>query len=159
MFQNMKCMKNERLEAYQGKKMLKKLEKSQRKRFGVKEIVFGRWTGAERSREIEEMRIGSQERIYRSSVNLDRCRNQEVSRKLSRKWSSKDTGTEKVSRNNPSNARTEARSIHQLSRSYWRDQSFLDLSARYREAIGNAIRKSWRSSTDNKVSRRCWANF
>ena len=68
-------------------------------------------------------------------------------------------GIKKVLRNNPSNARTEARSIHQLSRSYWRDQSFLDLSARYREAIGNAIRKSWRSSTDNKVSRRCWASF
>ena len=27
-FQNMKCMKNERLEAYQEKKILKKLEKS-----------------------------------------------------------------------------------------------------------------------------------
>ena len=32
-FQNMKCMKNERLEAYQDKRILKKLEKSQRKRF------------------------------------------------------------------------------------------------------------------------------
>ena len=58
--QNMKCMKNERLEAYQEKKILKKLEKSQRKRFRVREIVFGRWTGADRSREIEEMRIGLQ---------------------------------------------------------------------------------------------------
>ena len=41
-FQNMKCMKNERLEAYQEKKILKKFEKSQRKRFGVREIVFGK---------------------------------------------------------------------------------------------------------------------
>ena len=41
-FQNVKCMKNERLEAYQEKKILKKFEKSQRKRFGVREIVFGR---------------------------------------------------------------------------------------------------------------------
>ena len=38
----MKCMKNERLEAYKEKKILKKLEKSQRKRFGVREIVFER---------------------------------------------------------------------------------------------------------------------
>ena len=35
-------MKNERLEAYQKKKILKKLEKSQSKRFGVGEMVFGR---------------------------------------------------------------------------------------------------------------------
>ena len=30
------------------------------KRFGVREMVFGRGTGADRSREIEEMRTGSQ---------------------------------------------------------------------------------------------------
>ena len=53
-FQNMKCMKNERLEAYQKKKILKKLEKSQSKRFGVGEMVFGRWTVADRSRGIKE---------------------------------------------------------------------------------------------------------
>ena len=58
-FQIMKCMKNERLEAYQEKKILKKLEKSQRTRLEVREIVFGRWIGADRSREIEEMRTGS----------------------------------------------------------------------------------------------------
>ena len=50
----MKCMKNERLEAYQEKKILKNLEKSQSKKFGVREIVFGRWTGVEKSREIKE---------------------------------------------------------------------------------------------------------
>ena len=50
-------MKNERLETYQEKK---NLEKSLRKRFGVKERVFGRRTGAGRLREIEEMRNGSQ---------------------------------------------------------------------------------------------------
>ena len=52
-------MKNERLEAYQVKKNLKKFEKSLGKRFGVREMVFGRGTGADRSREIEEMRTGS----------------------------------------------------------------------------------------------------
>ena len=38
----MKCMKNERLEAYQEKKNLKKFEESQRKGFEVREKVFGR---------------------------------------------------------------------------------------------------------------------
>ena len=95
------------------------LEKAwKRKRFGVREIVFERWTGADRSKEWEPDR---KERIYRSSIKLDRCRYWEVSRQLSRKvsrrWSSIDTGIEEVLRNNPSNARTEARSIHHVSRS------------------------------------------
>ena len=47
-----------------------------------------------------------------------------------------------------------SRSIHQVSRSYRGDRSFLDWSTRCREAVGITIRKSWRSSTDNKVSRR-----
>ena len=63
----MKCMKNERLEAYQKKKILKKLEKSQSKRFGVGEMVFGRWTVADRSRGIKEMRIRSQRNKYINS--------------------------------------------------------------------------------------------
>ena len=41
------------------KKNLKKFEKSLGKRFGVREMVFGKGTGADRSREIEEMRTGS----------------------------------------------------------------------------------------------------
>ena len=137
-FPNMKCMKNKRLEIYQEKKILKKLEKPQRKRFGVREIVFGRWTSADRSRDIEEWEPDREEWIYRSLVNLDRCRYREVSRqlsrKVSRKCSSTDTGIEEVSRNNPSNARIEARSIHQLSRSYRGGRSFLDLSTRYQDS-------------------------
>ena len=35
-FQNMKCMKNERLEAYQVQKLLKKLEETLRRRLGVR---------------------------------------------------------------------------------------------------------------------------
>ena len=58
-FQNMNACKWKRLEAYQVKSNLKKLEKSLKKRFGVREILFGRWTGADRSREIEEMSYGS----------------------------------------------------------------------------------------------------
>ena len=38
---------------------MKKLEKSLGKRFGLREMVFGRGTRADKSREIEEMRIGS----------------------------------------------------------------------------------------------------
>ena len=41
------------------KENLKKLEKTLGKRFGVRETVFGKGTGANRSREIEEMRTGS----------------------------------------------------------------------------------------------------
>ena len=47
------------IRSYQVKKNLKKFVKSLGKRFGVREMVFGRGTGANRSREIEEMRIGS----------------------------------------------------------------------------------------------------
>ena len=60
----MKCMKNERLEAYQMKKLLKKLEESLKRRLGVRweclgdeEIELSR----ERSR---EMRFGSHEEEY-----------------------------------------------------------------------------------------------
>ena len=56
----MKCMKNEILEAYQVKKHLINLKECLRKRLDVKERVFGRGTGANKSREIEEMRTGSQ---------------------------------------------------------------------------------------------------
>ena len=64
-FQNMNACKWKRSEAYQVKENLEKLEKSLGKRFGVREIVFGRWTGADRSREIKEMRTGSRrENIY-----------------------------------------------------------------------------------------------
>ena len=68
-------------------------------------------------------------------------------------------GIEEVSRNNPTESRTEARLIHQVSRSYQRWRPILDRSTRYREAVGIAIRKSWRSSIDSKVSRRCRASF
>ena len=63
-------------------------------------------------------------------------------------------GIEEVSRNNPTEPRTEARSIHQVSRSYRRCRPILDRSTRYRKAVRIAIRKSWRSSTDSKVLRR-----
>ena len=58
-YQKHECMKCKRIEAYHVKKSLVKLEETLRKRLGVKKRVFGRWTGADRSREIEEMRDGS----------------------------------------------------------------------------------------------------
>ena len=74
--------------------------------------------------------------------------------KVSRNWSLIDTSIEEVSRNKPSDTRIEARSIHQLLRSYRGGKNFLDLSTRYREAVGKAIRNSWKSSTDSKASMR-----
>ena len=110
----------------------------------MREIVFGWWTSMDRERS-KKWEPDRKERIYRSSVKLDRFRYREVSRqlsgKVSRKWSSTDTSIEEVSRNSPSNVRTEARSIHQLSRSYRGGMSFLDLSTKYWEAVGNVIKK------------------
>ena len=40
------------------KENVKKLEKSLGNRFGAREMVFGSGTGADKSREIEEMRTG-----------------------------------------------------------------------------------------------------
>ena len=55
----MKCMKNERLEAYQVKKILKKLVETVTKRFGVRKSVYGgEETKLSRERSIE-MKIGS----------------------------------------------------------------------------------------------------
>ena len=59
-FQNMKCMKNERLEAYQEKKILKKLEETLRNKIGVRYECLGEKTKSYRERERErerEMRI------------------------------------------------------------------------------------------------------
>ena len=60
----MKCMKNERLEAYQVKKLLKKLEETLRRRLGVRRECLGDEEIEllrERSR---EMRFGSHEEEY-----------------------------------------------------------------------------------------------
>ena len=59
-FQNMKCIKNKRLETYQEKKNLEKAWKITKEEvWSERESMFGRWIGADRSREIEEMRNGS----------------------------------------------------------------------------------------------------
>ena len=63
-FQNMKCMKNKRLEAYQVKKLLKKLENPLGKNVGVSERGLGGEkieVSIERSR---EMRFGLHKEVY-----------------------------------------------------------------------------------------------
>ena len=141
-------MKNERLETYQESKNLIKAWKIARKRFGVKERVFGRWTGADRSREIEEMRNGSQrENIYtfNKSQQIQVSRGIEESIEVGIEKMVVDSwGIEQVSSNKESDPRTEARSIHQVSRSYRGGRSILDRSTRYRGAFGIAIRKRFR---------------
>ena len=72
-FQNMKCMKNERLEAYQEKKILKKLEETFEDQDWSDLREFGR-ENREQSREISsEIRFGSHKEAYiEHSVKLDR---------------------------------------------------------------------------------------
>ena len=136
-----------RLEAYQVKKNLKKLEETLRIKIGVRWDCLGEKRESYREREIElnEAWI-ARGRINSASVNLDRWRCREVlshlSRKVSRKWSSTDTGIEEVSRNRSTDTRTESRSIHQVSRSYRGGRNFLDRSTRCQEAVEIAIRKS-----------------
>ena len=51
------------------------------------------------------------------------------------------SGIEQVSSNKESVSRTEAQSIHQVSRSYRGDRSFLDRSTRYRGGVEIVLRK------------------
>ena len=77
-------MKNERLEAYQGMKFLKKLEESLRNQVWSEMRVF--WERKQRSieREIEGNEFWIAQGAYIVlAVNLDRCRYQELSRYLS----------------------------------------------------------------------------
>ena len=69
----MKCMKNERLDAYQEKKILKTLEETFNDQDWSEMREFGR-ENKEQSREISsEIRFGSHEEAYiEPSINLDR---------------------------------------------------------------------------------------
>ena len=69
----MKCIKNERLEAYQEKKILKKLEETFEDQDWSEMREFGR-ENREQSREISsKMRFGLHAEAYiEPSVNLDR---------------------------------------------------------------------------------------
>ena len=93
--------------------------------------------------------------LYRTLSKSRQMRCREVSRGVEvgvEKMLVDNWGIEQVLRNNSSDPRTEARSIHQVSRSYRGGRSFIDRSTRYQGAVGIAIWKSLRSSTDSKVS-------
>ena len=62
----------ERLEAYQVKKILKKLEETLRKKFGVSDRGLGDEKSEVLRKRSTEMKCGSHERIYRPLVNLNR---------------------------------------------------------------------------------------
>ena len=124
------------------RKILKKLEETLRIKIGVRWECLGEKKKRFIEREIKQNKGWiTRGGLNISLVNLDKWRcwevSRQLSRKVSRKWSLTDIGIE-VSRNNPSDARTEARSIHQLSRSYRWGRRFLDLSTRYQEAIEEA---------------------
>ena len=142
--------------------MRKILKKPWGSRLEWDESVWKRKRESYQERDRRKWAAARTRRLYRPLVNLDKHRCQKVSiqlsRKVLRKWSSTDTSIKEVLRNNPSDARIEARSIHQLSRSYYEGKSFLDLCTRYREAIEIMIWKSLRSSIDSMVSRRCRAS-
>ena len=92
-------------------------------------------------------------RIYRPSVILDRWGVEVVSRHLLSRCQEKTTSTDHMSRScrgrKTPEARYDAWSIHQVSRSCREVRNFLDWSIRYRGAIKIAIRKSLGSSTDS----------
>ena len=121
----------------------------------MREMVFGRWRDGvwemNRCEQIERDRRNKNQImkkwIYRPSVKLDRCRYQEVLTKLSREVSRKRSSIAEVS------SRYQG-TTHQIQ------EQKLNRSTRCREtieeagAIRKAIRNSWRSSKNSKVSMR-----
>ena len=102
-------------------------------------MVFGRGTGADRSREIEEMRTGSQRKnIQILSNSLQIKVSSHLSKKVSRKTTLIDATVEEVSRN-------EAKTLEEKldrSTSYRGSRNFLDRSTNYRGSSEIVIRKN-----------------
>ena len=148
-FQSMRCMNEKGLEAYQVKKNLKNLRNPWGTKLEWDESVFGRETekyGERYRRKWEPDRTGYLYRTSSKSQQMQVSRVIEVSvKEVLRKCSS----TAEVSRNNTSESRTKARSIHQVSRSYRVYRPNLDRSTRYRGAGEIMIRKSLESSIDS----------
>ena len=90
-------------------------------------------------------------RIYRSLVNFERWGVEVVSRHLSRRCREKAMSIDHVSRSyrgiKTPEARYDARSIHQVSRSCREVRNFLDRSTRCRGVVEIVIRKTLGSST------------
>ena len=116
-----------------------------------------------RERDQQTWATDHRRRIYRPSVILDRWGVKVVSRHLSSRCWEKATSTDHVSRScrgkKTPEARYDARSIHQVSRSCQEVKNFLDWFTRCRGAVEITIRKSLGSSTDSYLSRRCRASF
>ena len=94
----------------------------------------------------QKRRTNRTEPIYRGSVKLDRRRCREVlikvSSPVSRIWPSTNIGVEEMSRYKTSNTKVEARSIHQVLRSYRGDMNFLDRPTKCLGGNEITIRKS-----------------
>ena len=119
---------------------LEKAWRNLKEKIGSEMRVFGRWRDRAIKREIKinEVQI-TRGRIYRTSVKLEKWRCRARCQGFGRRQiqvSSKCWGTK------TSDIKDEARSIHQLSRSYQGDRNFLDRSTRYRRGVEIAIRKS-----------------
>ena len=147
---------NERFEAYQVKKNLKKLEETLRKKFGVSERgLGGEKTKLSRKRS-REMKTESH-RTYIQRFN--KSRQIEVSRHLSSQVSRKqnvDRCSYRGSIEGQINKRLkEARSIPQLSRSYRGSKRNLDQSTQLSRSYRDCDKRKMKSSIDSQVSRRC----
>ena len=136
-FQIMKCMKNKRLETYQEKKILERgLKNPWGRGLEWKGECLGDeqlWTDRERSKKWEKNRDWE---IYRPFSNAWQLRYREVSRKLSRIWSS----TAKISKR------------YQATKSQIQEQK-LDRSTRCRRAIEEAGAFSIDPPSIDEVSR------
>ena len=150
----------ERLETYQVKKILKKLEETFKKKIGVSERDLGVKRQMYRERDRQKWVADRTRRLNRPSVNFDRCRCQEVlsklSRKVLRKWSSTEEGVEEQ----PTISSIKARSIdladEKLSRRQKLSRSIHQMSRRCRDCDK---KNKLGSSIDSQVSRRCRASF
>ena len=107
------------------------------------------WTDRERSKKWETDCEGGLNRTFNNARQMSYW---EVSRKLLREVSREWSSTAEVSSNKESISRTEARSIHQVSKSYRGGRSFLDWSTRYRGSVEIVIRNSLKARQIAK----CW---
>ena len=160
----MKCMKNERLEAYQEKKILKK---TWRNLWGLR-LEWDERVWERKQRTIEREIKWNENQITwdglnRNFSNARQMRYREVSRKLSRSVSRKCLSTVEVS------------SLYRAIRNQIQEQK-LDWATKCREAIEMAVafsidppgieellglryEKGLRSSTDSKVSKWFWGGI
>ena len=144
-FKTWNTCKWRRSEVYQVKKDLKKLENPKGRGLEWVREVWEMKSQRYRERDRQKWAANHTRRIYKPSVNLDRWGVEVVSRQLSSKCREKATSTDHVLRScrgrKTLEARYDARSIHQVSKSCWEVRNFLDQSTKCRDASEIAIRK------------------